>query len=77
MLFILISGTLFGLIHIFPTDLSLGVALLQSVVYVVMGVSLAYYYQKYDNIFYSIVIHFYNNLLSIIFILLSFLNNLI
>ena len=76
-LFIIISGTLFGLIHIFPTDLNLGVALIQSIVYVVMGISLAYYYQKYNNIFYSIVIHFYNNLLSIIFILLSFLINLI
>jgi len=76
-LFIIISGTLFGLIHIFPTDLNLGVALIQSIVYVVMGISLAYYYQKYNNIFYSILIHFYNNLLSIIFILLSFLINLI
>jgi len=76
-LFILISGSLFGLIHIFPTDLNLGVALIQSIVYVVMGVCLSYYYQKYNNIFYSIIIHFYNNLLSIIFILLSLLANLI
>lgn len=75
-LFIIISGTLFGLIHIFPTDLNLSVALIQSIVYVIMGISLAYYYQKYSNIFYSIAIHFYNNLLSIIFILLSFLINL-
>ena len=28
LMFIIISGTLFGLIHIFPTDLSLGVALI-------------------------------------------------
>lgn len=72
-LFVLISGTLFGLIHIFPTDLSISIALIQSIVYVVMGISLAYFYQKYDNIFYSIILHFYNNLFSIIVLLLSFI----
>lgn len=75
-LFIIISGTLFGLIHIFPTDLNLGIALIQSITYVAMGLALAYFYQKYDNIFYSILLHFYNNLLSIIFILISFIVNL-
>lgn len=75
-LFIIISGTLFGLIHIFPTDLNLGIALIQSITYVAMGLALAYFYQKYDNIFYSILLHFYNNLLSIIFILISFIMNL-
>ena len=75
-LFIIISGTLFGLIHIFPTDLSLGVALTQSIVYVAMGLLLAYYYQKFNNIFYSVLLHFYNNLLSIIFIFISFIISL-
>lgn len=76
-IFILVSGSLFGLIHIFPTDLHFGVALIQSIPYVMMGVCLAYFYQKYNNIFYSILVHFYNNLFSVIFILLSFLINMI
>jgi len=75
-LFIIVSGTLFGLIHIFPTDLSLGVALTQSITYVAMGLLLAYYYQKFDNIFYSILLHFYNNLLSIIFIFITYIISL-
>lgn len=76
-LFIIVSGTLFGLIHIFPTDLSLGVALTQSITYVAMGLLLAYYYQKFNNIFYSILIHFYNNLLSIVFIFITYIISLI
>ena len=74
--FILVSGLLFGLIHIFPTDLHLGVALIQSIPYVSMGLCLAYFYSKYENIFYSILVHFYNNLLSVIIILFTFLINL-
>lgn len=75
-IFIIVSGSLFGLIHIFPTDLSLGVALTQSITYITMGLVLAYYYHEFNNIFYSIIIHFYNNLLSIIFILISFIVSL-
>ena len=74
--FILVSGLLFGLIHIFPTDIHLGVALIQSIPYVSMGLCLAYFYEKYNNIFYSILVHFYNNLFSVIMILISFIMNL-
>lgn len=70
-IFIIVSGMLFGLIHIFPTDLPFGLALIQSVPYVTMGICLGYYYQKYDNICYSMLLHFYNNLFSIIVLLLT------
>lgn len=66
--FILISGFIFGLMHIFPlaegVDLILG--LLQSITYVTMGIFLAYSYQKTNNIFTSIGIHFLNNFLSVL-----------
>lgn len=69
-LFIVVSGLIFGLMHIFPTTLSVSVALIYSITYVVMGVYLAYTYVKYDNIWYCILIHGLNNLLSVIAILL-------
>ena len=72
-LFILVSGLLFGFIHIFPTDLNLGLALIQAVPYVTMGLCLAYYYQKTNNICYSILLHFYNNLLSMMLLIVMML----
>lgn len=70
-LFVLISGCIFGFIHIFPTDLDFGLAILQAIPYVTMGICLAYYYQKYDNICYSILLHFYNNLFSILVLIFT------
>lgn len=72
-LFVIISGFVFGFIHIFPTDLSLKLAIFQVIPYVTMGMCLAYYYQKYNNIFYSILLHFYNNFFSIIVLLMTML----
>lgn len=67
-LFIIISGSLFGLMHVFP--LSDGVELLlgitQSISYVTMGIFLSLIYYKTDNIFMSIGVHFLNNFISII-----------
>lgn len=66
-LFVIISGLLFGLLHVFPLDgIPLGLGILQSVVYVTMGIFLAYSYQKTDNIFISIGLHFLNNFLSVL-----------
>ena len=68
MLFVIISGVLFGLLHIFPLDdgVSLTLGIFQSISYVSMGIFLAYVYKKYNNIFYSIGIHFLNNFISIL-----------
>lgn len=64
--FIVVSGLLFGFMHIFPTDLNLTEALIQSVSYVTMGVTLAYMYSENDNIWLNIGIHSLNNFLSMI-----------
>ena len=67
-LFILISGFIFGIMHVFPltdgVDLLLGIV--QSISYVTMGIFLAYAYQKTNNIFTSIGIHFLNNFISVL-----------
>ena len=67
-LFIIISGSLFGLLHIFPLDdgVSLLLGITQSISYVTMGIVLSYIYIKNDNIFMSIGVHFLNNLISVI-----------
>lgn len=64
--FIVISGLVFGFMHIFPTDLNLTVALLESINYVALGITLAYIYAKTDNIWFVIFIHGINNLLSML-----------
>ncbi len=68
-IFIIISGLIFGFMHIFPTDLSIAVALTYSITYVTMGVLLAYIYVETDNIWINIIIHALNNLLSMLAIL--------
>ena len=69
-LFIIISGSLFGFLHVFPLNgLPLIVGLVQSILYVIMGMVLSYIYYKYDNIYMSIGVHFLNNLLSMLIII--------
>lgn len=65
-IFILISGLIFGLMHIFPTDLSLDFALIQAITYVTMGFFLAYTYVETNNIWIVISIHAINNLISML-----------
>ncbi|MDD4706181.1 MAG: type II CAAX endopeptidase family protein [Bacilli bacterium] len=65
-LFILISGLIFGFMHIFPTDINITIALIQSISYVSIGTLIAYYYVKYKNIYFVIIIHSLNNLLGIL-----------
>lgn len=68
-LFILVSGLIFGFMHIFPTKLPLYVALIESLNYVTMGLLLAYIYNETDNIYVVVIIHALNNLLSMLMIL--------
>lgn len=65
-LFIIISGTIFGLLHVFPLDegISLMLGITQSISYVTMGILLSYVYKKHNNIFFSIGVHFLNNFIS-------------
>lgn len=67
-LFVIISGFIFGFMHVFPLEegISLTLGLMQSITYVTMGIFLAYVYSKTGNIFMSIGLHFLNNLLSIL-----------
>lgn len=65
-LFIIISGLVFGFLHIFPTDLNITYALISSIPYVTMGMILAYIYKKEDNIYYPIFLHGLNNFISMI-----------
>lgn len=67
--FIIVSGVLFGFMHIFPTDLAVSVALTYSITYVAMGIYLAYAYAKTENIWMVILLHAANNLLSMLAIL--------
>ena len=68
-LFIILSGLIFGLMHIFPTDLLMVEALVYSITYVTMGIYLAYIYVETDNIWINILVHGINNLISMIAIL--------
>lgn len=68
-IFILISGLIFGLMHIFPTDLNLDYALIQSITYVTMGFFLAYTYVETNNIWIVISLHALNNLISMLAVL--------
>lgn len=68
-LFILVSGLIFGFMHIFPTELPLYVALIESLNYVAMGLLLAYIYNETDNIYVPIAVHALNNLLSMLLVL--------
>ena len=69
-LFILVSGLIFGFMHIFPTELPLYVALIESLNYVTMGLLLAYIYNETDNIYVVVIIHALNNFLSMAAILI-------
>lgn len=70
-LYIIISGSLFGLLHIFPLDegVTLSLGIIQSISYVTMGMFFSYIYYKTDNIFISVGLHILNNLLSVIAII--------
>ena len=62
--FVIISGLLFGLLHISDyTDIK---EYIMSVSYIVMGLDFAYIYHKTNNIFTTMSIHSFHNLLLFI-----------
>ena len=67
-MFIISSGLLFGLLHIFPLSegISLELGIIQSISYVTMGIFFAYVYEKNNNIFTTIGLHFLNNFISVL-----------
>lgn len=73
-IYIIVSGSLFGLLHVFPLDegISVLVGVVQSISYVTMGLFFSYIYSKTDNIFNTIGIHFLNNFLSVLTMLSMF-----
>ena len=73
-LFIITSGIFFGFLHIFPTDLNIVYALINSIPYVTMGMVLAYIYKKEDNIYYPMILHGLNNFISMILFFCSWKN---
>ena len=73
-MFIISSGLLFGLLHIFPLSegISLELGIIQSISYVTMGIFFAYVYEKSNNIFTTIGLHFLNNFISVLVMLKMF-----
>ncbi len=68
--YVLISGLIFGSLHLLAAD-SL-IQLLYILPYSIMGMMLALVYYDSNNIFASIMIHAFNNLLSVILVLGGF-----
>lgn len=71
-LFIFISGTLFGALHMIDKLTSI-MDILYIIQYSSLGICLAYFYKKTNNIFVSIGIHFLQNFLASIFSILLLL----
>lgn len=73
-IFIIISGFLFGLMHVFPLDegIDLTLGIIQSISYISMGLLFAYIYTKTKNVFASMTIHFLNNFISILILINMF-----
>lgn len=64
-LFIIISGIVFGIVHISVSDSQIN-DLLMIIPYIIMGIDLAYIYYKSKNIFTTITIHAFHNLILLI-----------
>lgn len=64
-LFIIVSGIIFGLIHIGISDNTTN-DLLMIIPYIIMGIDFSYIYCKSDNIFTTITIHSIHNLILLI-----------
>ena len=64
-LYIIISGTLFGLIHVASSSTSVN-DLLMGIPYIIMGIDFAYIYVKSNNIFTTMALHSMHNCILII-----------
>lgn len=69
-LFIIISGLLFGLMHVIDDYKSLG-DFMYILTYASLGMFLAYIYDKTKNIWCNIYLHFLQNFMSIILLILT------
>lgn len=71
-LFIIISGLLFGTLHILSEILSMSslINLLYVIPYSALGISFAYMYYKTDNIWTSIIFHAIHNSIAILLLVL-------
>lgn len=69
-LFVIISGVLFGLTHTLGVETTFASTAIQTVPYAIMGGCLAYIYAKSDNMWNNIIIHFVNNLIAVIAMIL-------
>ena len=59
-LFIIISGIIFGFVHIKLSN-NINKELLMTIPYIIMGIDLSYIYYKSDNIFTTMIIHSIHN----------------
>lgn len=65
-LFVLVSGIMFGLIHVISTGNESLNELLMGIPYIIIGIDIAYIYYKTKNIFTTIIIHSMHNLTLLI-----------
>ena len=63
-IFIILSGLIFGLLHISKLNIN---EILYSIPYIIMGIDFAYIYYKTDNIFTTMTFHLCHNLVLLIF----------
>lgn len=69
--FIIISGVAFGLLHTFLSEEGLYNIIVHSLNYAAMGTVLAYAYVKTDNIYTSMMVHAIQNTFGMIFIIIE------
>lgn len=69
--FIIVSGAVFGLLHTFLSEDGLYNIIIYSLNYVAMGACLAYSYVKTNNIYISMMIHAIQNTLGVIAIVIQ------
>lgn len=69
--FIIVSGLTFGLLHTFLSEEGLYNIIVQSLSYATMGAVMAYAYTKTNNIYTSMMVHFIQNTLGVILIIVS------
>ena len=71
--FIIISGTIFGLLHTVGTETNLFSSIIMSFPYITLGAFFAYIYSKTENICTNMLCHSFQNLLATVLSLLLFI----
>lgn len=71
LLFVIISGVSFGLLHTLFSEETLYMAIVQSLNYVAMGIVLSYSYVKSNNIFMPMLVHMIQNTIGVLVIILG------